>query len=97
MPITHTTPPDANVFAEIGFSHAEAENLRLRADLMMRIHQLVDDRGLDDGAAAALFGVSVERLRDVVGGRLHALSLDALVAMLAHAGFRMDLTVRSAA
>ena len=92
--IEHVTPPDGNVFADLGFPPAEAENLLLRTDLMMHIEDIIKVRGLKQKQAAALFGVSQPRISDLKRGKIDEFSIDSLVNMLAHAGIRIDLSFR---
>lgn len=82
-----------NVFRDLGFSPAEAEHLRVRADLMMALEKLIKHRRLTQAQAAKLFGVTQPRVSDLVRGRLHRFSIDALVDMLARAGVRVQLSV----
>lgn len=86
-----------NVFADIGFAPAEAENLRLRAELMSRVDDHVRKSGLTQKEAAAILGVTQPRLNALLKGRIGDFSLDALVNMLARAGLRVSMTVRKAA
>jgi len=89
-----TTPADGNVFADIGFPPEEAENLLIRCDLMLDIEQIIEERGLKQKAAAKLFGVSQPRISELKRGKMDAFTIDALVNMLATAGFRVDVSVR---
>lgn len=82
-----------NVFRDIGFGPEEAESLRLRAALMVKIRQLLKARRLTQAAAARLFGVSQPRISDLVRGRIDLFSLDTLVDMLAKVGMRVQLRV----
>ena len=86
-----------NVFRDLGFPPREAEHLKLRAELMVRLEQLIRDRGLTQAQAAALFGVSQPRVSDLVRGKIDRFSIDTLVAMLGHAGARVSLVVRAKA
>jgi hypothetical protein len=43
-----------NVFRDLGFSDDEAENLRVRSDLMISLSKLIEERGLTQVQAAAL-------------------------------------------
>ncbi len=82
-----------NVFRDLGFSPKEAENLRLRSELMMEIRKLIDRRRLTQAAAAKLFGVTQPRVSDLVRGRIDLFSLDMLVKMLAQAGVQVRLVL----
>ncbi len=87
------TKGSGSVFRDLGFSSPEAEHLRLRADLMVVLERLLARRGLTQAKAAELFGVSQPRVNDLVRGRLHRFSIDALVDMLASAGVRVRFTL----
>lgn len=82
-----------NVFRDLGFAPEEAEHLRVRAALMVHIARFIRRRKLTQAQAARLFGVSQPRVSDVVRGRLHRFSIDALVSMLAHAGLAVRVRV----
>lgn len=81
-----------NVFRDLGFSPVEAEYLRVRAELMMAIEKLIGRRKLTQAQAAKLLGVTQPRVSDLVRGRLHRFSIDALVEMLARAGVKVHLS-----
>ena len=83
-----------NVFRDLGFSAEESEHLRLRSELMIRIEQLIAKRGLTQAAAARLFGVTQPRVSDLVRGKIGLFSIDTLVDMLAHAGIRVEVTLK---
>jgi predicted XRE-type DNA-binding protein len=84
-----------NVFADLGFSPDEADNLLLRAQLMWRIRDAA--QGRTQREAATMFNVSQPRLNNVLRGKIEKFSLDALVNMLGHAGMRVQLKVKKAA
>lgn len=86
------TKGSGNVFRDLGFSPVEAEHLRVRAELMLALERLIARRRLTQARAAKLLGVSQPRVSDLVRGRLHRFSIDALVDMLARAGIRVHFT-----
>lgn len=86
-----------DVFRDIGFSAAESANLRLRADLALRVRRYVERGGMTQTTAARALGVRQPRLNALLRGRLDEFSLDALVNMLANIGERVELRVRRAA
>jgi len=86
-----------NVFADLGFTESEAQNLALRSDLMIRIEKLVQESGMTQQQAAKTFGVTQPRLNALLKGKIADFSLDALVNMLAHAGMQVKMTVKKAA
>ncbi len=82
-----------NVFRDLGFAREEAENLKIRADLMIRLAKLIEARGLTQAQAAAVFGVTQPRISDLVRGKIARFSIDTLVAMLGQAGVRVQIVV----
>ena len=84
-----------NVYRDLGFSPAEAESLRIRSELMVRVRKVIEDEDLTQAAAARLFAVSQPRVSDLVRGRIELFSIDTLVNMLAKAGLRATVTIRA--
>jgi predicted XRE-type DNA-binding protein len=82
-----------NVFRDLGFSEEEAINLKMRADLMIRLSKLIDARGLTQAEAAEFFGVSQPRISDLRRGKIDRFSVDTLIAMLGRAGVKVQLVV----
>lgn len=82
-----------NVFLDLGFPPEEAENLKVRADLMIQISKLIRSKRLTQARAAALFGVTQPRVSDLVRGKIERFSIDTLVAMLGHAGVHIHFTL----
>ena len=82
-----------NVFRDLGFSEEEATNLKMRMDLMIRLSALIEARGLTQAKAAELFGVSQPRISDLVRGKIDRFSVDTLIAMLGHAGVKVQIVV----
>ena len=82
-----------NVFRDLGFSREEAENLKMRTDLMIQLSKLIHARRLTQADAADLFGVTQPRVSDLVRGKIDRFSIDTLVAMLGHAGVRVQIVV----
>ena len=74
----------------------EAENMRLRSALMMRLKQHIEQVGLDQAQAAQLLGVTQPRVSDLVRGKIHLFGLDTLVNMASTAGLRVELHVSEA-
>ena len=91
------TRGSGNVFRDLGFSKAEAENLRLRSELMMRIDSFYRESGMTQAAAAKALGLTQPRLNALLKGRIGQFSLDALVNIASGAGLNVRLVVRKAA
>ena len=87
------TPSSGNVFTDLGFPPAEAENLLLRSQLMSAVMDVMERRRLSQVRAAKLFGVTQPRIGDLKGGKIDRFTLDALVNMLAQAGIKVRLMV----
>jgi len=83
-----------NVFRDLGFPPEEAENLRLRSELMVQLTKLIKARGLTQAQAAKLFGVTQPRVSNLVRGKIGRFSVDTLINMLGHAGSHVSLVVR---
>ncbi len=86
-----------NVFLDLGFSKPEAENLRLRSELMYRISRHFRDSGMTQAAGAKALGLTQPRLNALLKGKLHQFSLDALVNIASNAGMNVRLVVKKAA
>jgi predicted XRE-type DNA-binding protein len=86
-----------NIFRDIGFDDAEAENLKLRSTLMQRVEKFVKQSDMTQSAAASVLGITQPRLNQLLKGKIQLFSLDALVNMLANVGMRVTLTVKKAA
>jgi predicted XRE-type DNA-binding protein len=92
MPI-RVQPSSGNVFADLGFSPEEAQNLKVRADLMIELSKLIEARELTQAAAAKLLGVTQPRVSDLVRGKIHRFSVDTLIEMLGRAGATVSFVV----
>lgn len=82
-----------NVFRDLGFSAEEATNLKIRSDLMIRLSKLIETSGLTQAQAAALFKVTQPRISDLVRGKIERFSIDTLIAMLGHAGIKVQFVL----
>ena len=86
-----------NVFRDLGFPEPEAQNLLLRADLMIAIQRYLRKAGFSQTEAARKLGITQPRLSDLARHRIERFSLDALVNLAAKAGLNVRLTVKKAA
>ena len=82
-----------NVFRDLGFARQEAENLKIRTNLMIWLSRLIETRRLTQAQAATLFEVTQPRISDLVRGKIDRFSIDTLVAMLSHAGVPVKVVV----
>lgn len=83
---------ESNVFADLGFGDAEAENLRIRSHLMTELVDLVGE--MTQVQAAKLLGVSQPRVSHLHAGKINLFTVDALVNMLAQAGVRLRISLK---
>ena len=82
-----------NVFTDLGFSAEEAQNLKIRSDLMIELSRLIEAQGLTQAAAAKLLGVTQPRVSDLVRGKIDRFSVDSLIEMLGHTGASVSFVV----
>jgi predicted XRE-type DNA-binding protein len=82
-----------NVFRDLGFDAEEAENLRIRADLMIQLTKLIEARGLTQASAAKLLGVTQPRISDLMRGKIDRFSIDTLIEMLGRTGARVSFVI----
>ncbi len=87
------TRGSGNVFRDVGFTPEEAENLQLRADLMIALTDLIKKRRWTQAVAAKVMGVTQPRISDLKRGKLTRFSLDMLVQMLNRAGAHVTISV----
>jgi len=73
------------------------ENLKVRSSLMMALKDHLERNNLSQKQAASLFGVTQPRVSDLVRGRIHLFSIDALVNMASSAGLHIEMRVSQAA
>lgn len=97
MPDEHIHRSSGNVFEDLDFAPEEAVHLRARAELMIALSRLIEERGLTQVQAAELFGVSQPRVSDLVRGKIDRFSIDTLIAMLGAAGVQVEITVKGGA
>jgi len=86
-----------NIFVDLGFDKAEAENLKLRFELLMKIDDFYRRSGMTQAAAAKALGLTQPRLNALLKGKIGQFSLDALVNIASRAGMNVRLVVRKAA
>jgi predicted XRE-type DNA-binding protein len=86
-----------NIFIDLGFDKTEAENLKLRSDLMIRIVQFYRKSGMTQAKAAKTLELTQPRLNALLKGKIGLFSLDALVNIASRAGLNVRLVVKKAA
>jgi predicted XRE-type DNA-binding protein len=87
------TKGSGNVFLDLGFEPAEAENLRIRSKLMIALTGYIQNHRLTQVRAAKVMGVAQPRISDLVRGKIGLFTIDTLVNMATAAGLKVDLAV----
>lgn len=78
-----------SVWDAISPTPEEAENMKVRSQLVMALNGLIEKRGLNTLEASALLGVSPPRISELAKGKIQLFSVDKLINMLAHAGMQI--------
>ena len=86
-----------NIWDAIEDSAEQAENMRLRASLMMALERYVTRNGMSQEQAAKLLGVSQPRISNLMQGKISLFSLDMLVNMVAAAGLHVEMKISETA
>src|SRR5262245_52613085 len=86
-----------NIFADLGFPPVEAENLKMRSELLSAIEIFYRRSGLTQAQAAKKLGLTQPRLNALLKSRIDQFSLDALVNVARRAGLGVRLVIRRAA
>jgi predicted XRE-type DNA-binding protein len=87
----------ASVWDAIETTPTQAENLKLRASLMLALKRHIEREGLSQTEAARAFGVSQPRISNLMRGKIELFGLDMLVNMLTAAGMQVTLKIKKAA
>ena len=82
----------SSVWDAIEDTPQQAANLRVRSELMMNLTEVIRERGMTQGDAATLFGVTQPRVSELMLGKINLFSLETLIDMAATAG--MSPTVK---
>ena len=87
----------SSVWDAIEDTPQQAASMRARSELMMNLTEVIRERGMTQGDAAALFGVTQPRVSDLMRGKINLFGLDALVNMATAAGLHIEMRVLEAA
>ncbi len=86
-----TTQVFASVWDAIEDTAEEAQNMKVRSQLMVQLKNYISSSGLSQGDAAKVFGVTQPRISDLMRGKINIFAIDALVNMAASAGLRVEM------
>jgi predicted XRE-type DNA-binding protein len=81
-----------NVFRDLGLP--DADELDIKANLAIKISQIIARRGLSQIKAAAVLGVDQPKVSAVVRGRLEKFSIERLCEFLTRLGCDVNIRVR---
>ena len=87
------TKGSENVFVDCGFPPAEAENLRIRAKMMMALTDYIQERKITQSRAARILGASQPRISGLVRGKIGLFTIDTLVNMVTAAGLKVGVEI----
>lgn len=88
------TKSSGNVFIDLGFSREEAELLKMRADLMIKLNDTIKANKWTQSEASKVFGVSQARVSDLTRGKWDKFSIDMLISLLIRAGNHCEVLVQ---
>jgi len=84
----------ASVWDAIKDTPEEADNMRLRSQLMMTISERIKDWNISQKEAGQRLGLTQPRVNDLLKGKISKFSLDALVNLSSHANMRIELIIK---
>ena len=81
-----------NLFADLGY--ADADTHLFKAQLVMRLKDVMTGRSMTQTAAAKVTGVSQPDMSRILGGHFRDISVERLMRMLTRLGCEVDVIVR---
>ncbi|WP_457588778.1 helix-turn-helix domain-containing protein [Ensifer canadensis] len=78
-----------SIFDAIANDPAEAADLQFRADLMITLRKIFEDREWKQSQIAAALGVTQPRVSELMRGKLELFSADKLIGFLAKMNVRL--------
>lgn len=81
-----------NVFADLGY--ADADSHLFKAQLVTRMKDVIDQRGLTQTAAAKAAGVSQPDISRLLKGHFRDVSVERILRMLTRLGCEVEVIVR---
>jgi predicted XRE-type DNA-binding protein len=94
IPDQTVTTGSGNVFRDMGFGPRESAELKVKAQLALRIHDRIKELGLTQVKAAEQLGVSQPDVSKLTNGRHTRFSVDKLMALLNALEVDIDIVVR---
>ncbi|WP_293331354.1 XRE family transcriptional regulator [Microcoleus sp. CAWBG58] len=82
-----------NIFLDLGFSSEEANNLRIRSQLMLALIHQIKERGWTLDQTAQHLQQSHDRIKALTEGKIGLFSVDSLIAMLNKVGMTVKVEI----
>lgn len=86
-----STLGSGNVFIDLGFEPAEAEVMKMRAEVMILMRDKLKEQGWTQAEAARHLGITQPRVSRLIKGKVEDFSLDMLLVLAARAGLHPEL------
>ena len=86
-----------DVWADLGFTPAEAQDLRIRSGMIVALRKFIKGKKLTQARAAKLLGVTQPRVSDLLKGKIDLFSIGTLVKLAARAGLLVEISIRKTA
>lgn len=86
-----TVDRNASAWDALADTPEQATNVKIRAQLMLKIALLVQENGWTQAATAERCGVTQPRINNLLRGRISLFSLDTLVNIAAALGIRVRI------
>ena len=81
-----------NIFRDLGFP--DAEELDIKANLIIQIGQLIRRRGLSQSQAGSLLGIDQPRVSALIRGHMEKFSMEKLCDFLRAMGCDVDIRIQ---
>jgi len=91
--ITHITSENDNIFEDLGFNPREAAKLKIKAQLMCKVTEWINEKELKQEEASHLLDITIPKVSDVIQGKSGKFTIDALVDMLERTGQHVTVQV----
>jgi predicted XRE-type DNA-binding protein len=89
--VENIEPSSGNVFADLGFADAEAR--MLKAQLAVKITELIERKGWTQARTAEVIGVDQPKVSHLLRGRLSGFSADRLISILNRLGHSVEVRI----
>jgi predicted XRE-type DNA-binding protein len=85
------TQSSGNVFADLGLP--EAEDRLLKAQLALKVQQLIEQKGMTQTEIAPLLGLDQPKVSNLMRGRLAGFSVERLFGILNRLGHNVEVRI----